>query len=114
MPVLGGTNPTGSGSGAVDTVNGQSGTVVLTAADLGAVVDRTDITGLTGGTATDLDSITTTSITVPYPVLILRIGNGEIWILESGTDAEDSANGIVRPDDYATTTNEKVWYARNW
>jgi hypothetical protein len=108
--ILGGSG----GGGAVDSVNSQTGAVVLGHADVGAVADRTDITGLTGGTATDLDSIETVGITVPYTVMILRNGAVEFFTLVEGTDAEDEAGGIVRPDDYATTTNEKVWKAALW
>ena len=31
------------------------------------------------------------------------------WRLTAGTDADNEASGIVRPDDYAPATNEKVW-----
>lgn len=71
------------------------------------------VTSLTGGLSADLDAIATTSIDVPYSVAIYNADAGdelEFWTLKSGTDAEDTGNGIVRPDDYATTTNEKVWY----
>lgn len=29
--------------------------------------------------------------------------------LQAGTDATDSTSGVYRPNDYATTTNEKIW-----
>lgn len=84
---------------------------VITSADV--VNERIDITGLTGGTSTDLDSIATVDLAVNYTVLLgVTIGAsvpGKTWVLQSGTDAEDPANGIVRPDDYAASTNEKVW-----
>lgn len=76
----------------------------------GTFLFRPDITGLTGGTATDLDVIATTGLTVATTiVMIVNASVPEFWRLVSGTDAEDTAGGIVRPDDYATTTNEKVW-----
>lgn len=77
----------------------------------GTLLFRPDITGLTGGTATDLDSITTTGLTVAVTVaMIMNTTYGvQYWQLVSGTDADNTVTGIVRPDDYATTTNEKVW-----
>ncbi|MFZ4597826.1 MAG: hypothetical protein ACOYNN_04200 [Terrimicrobiaceae bacterium] len=75
---------------------------------------RLDITNETGGTATDLDGIPTTSInlsTFPLLYLVCTGTSGAIqgWQLTSGTDAENVANGIVRPDDYNASTNAKVW-----
>jgi hypothetical protein len=70
------------------------------------------VTSKTGGTSADFDAIPTVAVTVgklfafsdqdslPATVRLYR--------LESGTDAE-SAPDVIRPDDYATTTNEKVW-----
>ncbi len=34
---------------------------------------------------------------------------GVTQILYEGRTCEDAAGGIVRPDDYASATNEKVW-----
>ncbi len=31
------------------------------------------------------------------------------WQLQARTDAEDAANGLVRPDDYNASTNARVW-----
>src|SRR5690606_36845298 len=73
------------------------------------VLSRGDITGLTGGTSTDLDSITTASLNVGTTSVLINVHGGQVWNLQSGTDAEDAAGGVVRPDDYATTTNEKIW-----
>lgn len=71
------------------------------------------ITGLTGGGVTKLDGITTLTLPVRSLALIVREDGGSLireeWMLLAGTDAEDAPGGIVRPDDYATTTNEKVW-----
>jgi len=75
--------------------------------------ERLDITGLDGSTITDLDSIATLTLDLNYTVLTgVTVGAsvpGKTWALESGTDANNPAGGVVRPDDYATTTNEKVW-----
>ena len=77
------------------------------------VVERLDISALDGSTVTDLDSIATVGLDLNYTVLLgVTIGldtPGKTWALKSGTDANNPAGGIVRPDDYATTTNEKVW-----
>lgn len=74
---------------------------------------RNDITSGIGGTSADIDSLTTTSITdFPYTIAINNADNSdnlEFWTLSSGTSAEDYGNGIIRPDDYATTTNQKIW-----
>jgi hypothetical protein len=81
--------------------------------DSSFITGRLDITGLTGGLISDLDSIATTSLsTGRLYALGVSIGAsvpGQWWVLQSGTDAEDPANGIVRPDDFAITTNEKIW-----
>jgi len=29
--------------------------------------------------------------------------------VQAGTNGEAAAQGIVRPDDYAASTNEKIW-----
>lgn len=64
---------------------------------------------LEGLDQTALAAVPTTGLAVPFAVEI-DIGNGaEIWILKSGTDPTDSPSGILRPNDYAVTTNEKIW-----
>jgi hypothetical protein len=66
------------------------------------------ITGLTGGGSTKLDGL----ITAGKSSLLTSIyvsSELQDWILFSGTNAEDSANGIVRPDDYDASTNAQVW-----
>jgi hypothetical protein len=75
---------------------------------------RLDITGKTGGTATDLDSLVTIGIdlaTYPSLYIVKTAAGGGVqgWQLTAGTTAEDAASGIVRPDDYAAATNEKIW-----
>lgn len=73
-----------------------------------AVQNRSSITGLTGGGATNLDGIATVSATVGW-LLALNTGSGVVlYRLKSGTTAESSPT-YIRPDDYATTTNEKYW-----
>jgi hypothetical protein len=66
------------------------------------------ITGLTGGGATKLDGLVTDG---KSDLLVILHISSELqdWLLVAGTDAEDAANGLVRPDDYAASTNEQVW-----
>jgi len=66
------------------------------------------ITGLTGGGATKLDGIVTDGKSSLLTTIYVS-SELQDWLLLSGTDAEDSAAGIVRPDDYAASTNEQVW-----
>lgn len=68
------------------------------------------LTGMTGGTATDLDSIATVSTAVGglYKLVDAATGYARTYELVAGTDAE-SAPSVIRPDDYAATTNEKVY-----
>jgi len=73
------------------------------------VQNRSTVTGLTGGTATDLDGIATTTATLGWVVLVMTDDTTyNAYRLVSGTDTESSPD-IIRPDDYAGTTNEKVW-----
>lgn len=78
----------------------------------GGVLSRTDIVGLTGGGATALDSIETTALaadgTVSVLINVTSVGM-QLWTLQAGTDAEDAAGGIVRPDDYNGASNAKIW-----
>lgn len=70
---------------------------------------RVTITGLTGGTASDLDGVTTVGVDVNLVREVLLPGPSlSRYILVAGTDAESSPD-VIRPDDYAASTNEKVW-----
>jgi hypothetical protein len=77
------------------------------------IMNRSEITGLTGGGSTNLDGITTASGAVSAGTLVaVNVGNTLYhYELVSGTDAESSPN-VIRPDDYASTTNEYVWKIR--
>lgn len=66
------------------------------------------ITALTGGGASALDGIATVGLTVPVLRTVWVSDELQDWLLLAGTTAEDG-EGIVRPDDYATSTNEKIW-----
>jgi hypothetical protein len=57
---------------------------------------------------TALSAIPTKNIATPYTVEIDIGGVRQVWELRAGTDA--TAAGIQRGNDYAATTNEKVWY----
>lgn len=75
------------------------------------IVPIPSITSLTGGGATALDGIITTDKPAGYTVLLSYSRIPQTWQLYSGTDAENTSAtpAIVRPDDYASTSNEKVW-----
>ncbi len=75
---------------------------------------ETGITGLTGGGATKLDGLVTANGTYPVGICVFLVISGvpQIWQLTSGSTAEDASNGIVRPDDYNASTNQKVWLQR--
>jgi hypothetical protein len=64
--------------------------------------------------ATTLDAILTPGLSLLQPLFgIFLVGNDlTLYRLRSGTDAELSPF-IIRPDDYAGTTNEKVWEMLN-
>jgi hypothetical protein len=63
-----------------------------------------------GGTSSDLDSLTTVSRSVGEAFAFFDDDDSgilRVYELVAGTDAEN-APAVIRPDDYATTTNEKV------
>lgn len=70
--------------------------------------NRSSFTGLTGGGAGALDGLATLTRTVGQIVQFTTGTDTSFYQLKSGTDAESSPS-IIRPDDYAGTTNEKVW-----
>lgn len=66
-------------------------------------------TGTVVMSPTSLDAVITIDKTVGEYLLQIAVGNDAyLYRLRAGTDAESSPT-IIRPDDYATTTNEKVW-----
>src|SRR4051812_17862103 len=60
--------------------------------------------------AEKLDAIPTLTVSIAYPLFVQFILSGQVntYRLRAGTDAEASPT-IIRPDDYAGGTNEKVW-----
>ncbi len=75
------------------------------------LLSRPDITGLTGGTATDLDGIPTTGLAVGTMLAVFDGTETRIYALTAGTNAESSP-GVIRPDDFADPGNAKVWIAK--
>lgn len=65
-------------------------------------------TGLTGGGDSNLDGIETVGVPVEVRAAVVISTNISFYRLRAGTDAESSP-GIIRPDDYAAVSNEKVW-----
>lgn len=117
----------GGGSGAAATATVANGIVVaVTMTNLGSGytstpgVTFTPVSGGTGAAATaimsptTLDAVTTTDKAAGEFVALVGIGT-EVnpYALVAGTDAESSPD-VIRPDDYATTTNEKVWKRRTF
>lgn len=83
---------------------------------LNAVQNRYAVTALTGG-GTALDGIvtgTTASQTVQTNSLVcIELSTVlSFYELVTGTDAESSPT-VIRPDDYASSTNERVWKLRS-
>jgi hypothetical protein len=69
-----------------------------------------EITGLTGGGATNLDGLVTVGVPARTLVEIYPTGGPlQKWLLTAGTETEDTTAGRVRPDDYNTDTNAKYW-----
>lgn len=67
-------------------------------------------TGLTGGGATVLDGVATVGVLATGHVITTALlGVLVDWQLTAGTDAENAAQGFVRPDDYNASTNARVW-----
>ena len=71
----------------------------------------TPLTALTGGAAGSLDGLVTAGgvITTSASAFVVVSNVFSAWQLRAGTTAENSANGIVRPDDYNASTNARIW-----
>ena len=68
-----------------------------------------DVVGYTGGGTTKLDGLATAALTAGRIFAFVHSTDGLVhYQLRAGTTAEASP-GIIRPDDYAATTNEKIW-----
>lgn len=67
------------------------------------------VTGLTGGGTANLDGVPTVGVSVPQ-LYVLSVGlSSQLWQLAAGSDVENAAGGIVRPDDFNALTNAKVF-----
>ena len=82
--------------------------VLLAQPNYETMLNRPDITGLTGGGATNLDGIPTTELAVGTILIIYDGSESRIYRLTAGTDAENPP-AVIRPDDFNATTNAKVW-----
>ena len=73
-----------------------------------AIVYDPAITGLTGGGATKLDGVVTVGVANGQVRAVRESSAIHFYRLNAGTLVEDGLD-VVRPDDYATSTNERVW-----
>lgn len=75
------------------------------------ILNWSSITGLTGGSTTDLDGqATANGAQAAYSIACLTYGtprSSYFWQLIPGTDPESST--IIRPDDFDSSTNPQVW-----
>lgn len=120
VPTVGFTGGGGSGAAATAVISaGQVIAIIMTS--FGTGYTSTPTVGFTGGGGTGaaatavmvaekLDAIPTTTVSIATPLFVQFIISGKVntYQLRAGTDAESSP-AIIRPDDYAATTNEKVW-----
>jgi hypothetical protein len=68
-----------------------------------------DFTGYTGIGSGRLSAVATEALAVNSALSLINTGVYQVWQLQAGTAATSVVAGIVRPDDYAATTNEKNW-----
>lgn len=75
----------------------------------GNEVYLSSITGLEGGTDTDLDAVSTTGLGIGTLIRVVTGGVGvqSTWRVEAGTADTDLDNGIIKPADYNASTNIK-------
>jgi hypothetical protein len=71
------------------------------------------ITRLTGGTATDLDGLVTSTGVYPIGICIFLVVSGvpHIYQLVAGT-ATESSPSVILPEDYSVSLNAKYWIQR--
>jgi hypothetical protein len=109
----------GGGAGSAASTSYDNGVSGLVADDVQEALDEiAAAAGLTPSgvdpatnTLAELAAIVTLTLTVPVVKIMYNSTSLEVqtWVLLAGTDATNS--GVTqRPDDYAGTTNEKVWY----
>ena len=76
------------------------------------MLNRPDITGLTGGGATNLDGIPTTGLATGTMVTVYDGAETLIYRLTAWTVEVETPPTIIQPDDFADPGNAKVWKAR--
>lgn len=83
-------------------------TSALTAALAERLIFRS---ALIGGTGAALDGVATTTLATMTPCLVSQAGVLSMWQLQvwDGLTAEDTAAGLVLPDDANAITNAKFW-----
>ncbi len=90
-----------------DAPGGGGATTATTATDIAAL--GYTVTGYTGGGATNLDGVPTTSLAVNRLFYFGHATDGlKFYWLRAGTTAESSPT-TIRPDDYNGATNAKIW-----
>ena len=69
-----------------------------------------EITGLTGGAATDLDALPTVALQTGYIIeLLIDNGSGELQWLPFVLEPVAAGAGVVEPLDYDASTNDRRW-----
>jgi len=81
---------------------------VILAQSYEPLLSRPDITGLTGGTATDLDGIATKGLAIGTNVIINDGTESRIYRLTAWTAEVETEPTIILPDDFGAG-NQKVW-----
>lgn len=76
---------------------------------------RVPFTDYTGGAAGALDAFVTDDVVDTGALAFTVVSSvARMWQLVAGTDAENEAGGIIRPDDYHATNNARVWKQIAW
>jgi len=110
----------GGGSGAAGTATAIGGVVVsVEITDPGSGYTSAPVPDFSAGggtgaagtailTAQCLDAIPTVELPTGLVVFFVLANAVQFYVLTAGTEAESSPD-VIRPDDYAAATNEKVW-----
>lgn len=71
------------------------------------------VTQLEGSDNTALAAVPTPAIPLPYGVNVTINTILQTWVLRASDEANDPDNGVLRPNDWAAGTNERVWFKEN-